>query len=688
MKTDSLFSSVPQDRKGEGASLGKLGALHNTLGQYEEAHTCLSEAVIISREIEARQNESANLISLGHTHAHLDQRKEALECYERSLAIGRQLGDKGMVAAALGSIARVQSDLRQPEKAVAVMTEAVEVSRQCGDENKLGTLLVNLGDFHGALLHEERAFECYQEALAISTRVSDRNTEARARAGMGLAYNSLAEAAAARSEREGASAPCEQSDLLERAFDQLTRACTLLDEAWVHLASDHDRISFGDSTGPTRSIGLLQRTLLRLERNAEALEVVEREHARSLELVLAKQRVDAHAHSSTDSGMFERSLKLEDMCALAARQKAALVVYKMFQLPDMNVVAWTVGSSGDLHSQRITIPEGDTTLASLIRLTREAIGARTACAARDLDSSAMDDSASDDAASPGGCRDDEAAMDAALRRCYELLIKPILPALTGENRLLIVPDRELYSLPFAALLDERGSRLIERYSLLIAPSAGTLVELEARREARPVLDQQSALVVGIRDFGEWAPALPAALDEAAVIAASLTARGTCQVRSLCGAHATKERVVQAMASSALVHLGTHGLPDGVLLSAPTSAQATLSMGEVQALELRTTRLVVLSCCDSFKGELRADGVVGISRAFLAAGALTVIASLWKVDDDATCELMARFYDRWLGEAAGDAALALQAAMVSMLRDRNPRFSSVLSWSAFVVCGLA
>eukprot|EP00966_Prymnesium_polylepis_P107871 2497836-Prymnesium_polylepis.2 len=110
------------------------------------------------------------------------------------------------------------------------------------------------------------------------------------------------------------------------------------------------------------------------------------------------------------------------------------------------------------------------------------------------------------------------------------------------------------------------------------------------------------------------------------------------------------------------------------------------MAEVQSLRLRA-RLVVLSECDSFRGELRSDGVVGITRAFLSAGALAVVASLWKVDDDGTRELMTRFYERLLGEAVGDAAAAMQGAMVSMLHDSRPHYRSVLLWAAFVVCGL-
>ena len=134
-----------------------------------------------------------------------------------------------------------------------------------------------------------------------------------------------------------------------------------------------------------------------------------------------------------------------------------------------------------------------------------------------------------------------------------------------------------------------------------------------------------------------------------------------------------------------IHLSTHGEPDCVVLGGPTRAEGTLTMAEVQALEL-SARLVVLSECDSFLGKLTSDGVVGITRAFVAAGALTLVASLWKVDDSTTAELMQHFYTRLLASGtAGDVATAMQGAMVSMIGEGCR--CSVHGWAAFVVYGL-
>ena len=278
----------------------------------------------------------------------------------------------------------------------------------------------------------------------------------------------------------------------------------------------------------------------------------------------------------------------------------------------------------------------------------------------------------------------ESVADSCLRRCHQLLIEPLNDVLAHEPRLLIVPDADLYALPFAALKDAEGKYLIEHHMLTVAPSIGTIIELEQRMEARVAQTSgPSALVVGNPDFNGWADQLQHAAQEAEQVHDDL--KPHCEAARLWkGSDATKQKVKQAMTQSTYIHLATHGDPDGVYLSAPTKEEGKLSMAEVQQLELQHAKLVVLSECDSFKGKLSTDGVVGITRAFVAAGAPTVLASLWKVDDKATRALMRRFYRLLLGETAGDPAVALQQAMIAMI---NERFA-VNEWASFVVYGLA
>jgi CHAT domain-containing protein len=111
------------------------------------------------------------------------------------------------------------------------------------------------------------------------------------------------------------------------------------------------------------------------------------------------------------------------------------------------------------------------------------------------------------------------------------------------------------------------------------------------------------------------------------------------------------------------------------------AEGRLSLAEVQLLQLSTSRLVVMSACNTFKGALSKDGVLGISRAFLAAGAQSLVASLWPLLDEHTCSLIEEFYGA-LCEGLSVAS-ALQRAMVKMIRAGY----RVCVWAPFVLYGI-
>ena len=95
-------------------------------------------------------------------------------------------------------------------------------------------------------------------------------------------------------------------------------------------------------------------------------------------------------------------------------------------------------------------------------------------------------------------------------------------------------------------------------------------------------------------------------------------------------------------------------------------------------------LVVLSACDTGRGEIKGEGVMGLSRAFIAAGVPSLVVSLWKVPDEATKDLMVEFYNN-LYEKKLDKAQAMRQAMLTMLEGENP---DPINWVAFTVIGEA
>ena len=200
-----------------------------------------------------------------------------------------------------------------------------------------------------------------------------------------------------------------------------------------------------------------------------------------------------------------------------------------------------------------------------------------------------------------------------------------------------------------------------------------------------------ALLVGdpcleeVRDCGIKLEQLPFAKKEIEMIGKIL------HTVPLTGKEATKHEVSRKLSSVALVHIAAHGCIETgeiALAANPTRASPIpveedflLTMSDVMRVQLRA-RLVVLSCCHSGRGQIKAEGVVGIARAFLGAGARSVLVSLWAIDDEATLEFMKSFYlhlAEW--RSAGE---SLNRAM-KCLRE-SEKFNEVKYWAPFVLIG--
>ena len=163
-----------------------------------------------------------------------------------------------------------------------------------------------------------------------------------------------------------------------------------------------------------------------------------------------------------------------------------------------------------------------------------------------------------------------------------------------------------------------------------------------------------------------------------------------KIDPLTGKDATKAEVLSRLNSVALIHIAAHGCAETgeiILSPSPTRSKRSkeddflLTMTDVLNAKLRA-RLVVLSCCHSGRGKIKAEGVVGIARALLGAGAHSVLASLWAISDGATLEFMRKFYEHLVkGESA---STSLNQAMKVMRKSDN--FSDTKYWAPFVLIG--
>ena len=261
-----------------------------------------------------------------------------------------------------------------------------------------------------------------------------------------------------------------------------------------------------------------------------------------------------------------------------------------------------------------------------------------------------------------------------LLELHDLLVAPVVPALERAlddqrfpPRVVVVPHGPLHHLPFPALFDG-DSYLLDRFELSSAPSS-TIWDL---CRSLPPADRGRALVVGVSD-----DRIPGAEKEARRVADLLP-----DSTVLLGAQATVEAFRREAPRHDSLHLACHGVfrPDRPMFSALRLADGWLTAAEVSRLSLPRSS-VVLSACETGKSHvLPGDEALGLARAFLAAGALTVVVSLWLVDDESTMDLMATWY-----EALGTGTRAAQALRGAQLGVRD-RFPHPFHWAPFVLVG--
>ncbi|OLP16644.1 hypothetical protein BST81_19595 [Leptolyngbya sp. 'hensonii'] len=449
----------------------------------------------------------------------------------------------------------------------------------------------------------------------------------------------------------------------------------------------------------------LQLVLVELNQPEQALEVAETSRAVAI-VELLNQKLQG-----TSQVLPVQALNLAQIQQVARTQKATLVQYSVFyregrsaglnSLASMHLgtttpqatdlLIWVIQPTGQIAFRRVNLSTLKTPLSQLVQVTRDSIGVRGRGFTYQEDVAL--------ASSIGT----QAATNQQLRQLHQVLIQPIAELLPDnpEAPVIFIPQDELFLVPFAALQDTRNKYLIEQHTILMAPSIQVLDLLQQPK--RSGSEATDVLVVGnptmprlqleLGKPAQQLAALPGSEQEAQTIAKLL------KTQALIGPQATEAEVKRRMPTARIIHLATHGLLDsftefrgatdylsnfyqGALALAPTGQEdGLLRMSELQTLQLKA-ELVVLSACDTGRGNLTSDGVFGLSRSFLAAGATHLIVSLWKVPDGPTFELMTEFYQSW--QRHPSKAQALRQAMLTTMKS----YPDPKAWAAFTLIGPA
>ena len=736
------------DKTGEGITLNSIGGVYNRLGQYSQALKYFQQALTIHKQVGNKDGEGAILSNIGGVYNRLGQYSQALKYHQQALVIAKQVGDKDGEGKILNHIGLVYDSLGQYTQALKYYQQALVIAKQVGDKAGEGTILNNIGEVYNCLGQYSQAekalftaikiLEPLRSGLSDGDKISFFDMQGGIYASLqyALVAQNKTNTALEIAERGRARAFVEllasrlssqledQSTITPPTALQMQQIAKAQNATLIQYSIIRDRIKVQGKEEWSESrlfIWVIPPTGRIIFRWVDLKPLLKQNTSLSELAPNSPSVVPVAPESPTDITTTAKSAP-QWMITWSHPGAIALVILSVGSLIGFSIWSvrfiltrtaiqnrklkhhWlipcllfvsAVGSVGGLiflmtRSQPIAQNRNltnDSLLSQLIGNTRVSLAENDSFTQQILRGLGI---------VPKG---QKGSQSDRLQQLHQILIEPIADLLpTDPNaRIIFIPQSSLFLVPFPALKDEQGKYLIEKHTILTAPSIQTLDLTRKQKQRLRVTDAlalqgKNALVVGnptmpsvppqIGESPQQLPSLPGAEQEAKAITKLL------KTTALTGNQATKQAVLEKMADARIVHLATHGLLDeyrglgSAIALAPSSQDDGLLTAE-QILDLKlNAELVVLSACDTGRGKITGDGVVGLSRSLITAGVPSVLVSLWSVPDAPTASLMIEFYRNL--QHNPDKAQALRKAMLTIMKQHpDPR-----DWAAFTLIGEA
>eukprot|EP00731_Ephydatia_muelleri_P037227 Em0423g1a len=654
--------------------------------------------------------------SLGNLFQSMGDYTEALQEYKKAVKLGEELNDLVSLGWAYGNMGNAHLGLHQKDAALHHLKKALALTIEHESTpqaisrayNNLGTAYQSLEDFKGAeenfnlaldqavygndvagqarargnlgnllMLNKkyERAVEQYSEVFRLS---KDRQVLSTANHNRGCAYLEWAEQL--RSGQNGTTSGISSNlqvlcnsgtmvpspgftptELYRLGASDLTQAIELCNEVLQSTKGSMQGLSLSVSLieSSSRTFHKLQDCLIGLQQMDEALVVAEQCRARTLGERLLEKMGGGVNHLTPP-------LSLEQIQYIVKSQEASscvLILHRVVEVEKLEKEKF----GGKTFDQYVRQSVQEAVVGNDLELFQDVSGSQT---------------------SP-------------LIVLFDVVVLPILDLLRkcklqDIKSLILIPDSYTSLIPFAALHPERNfnNTFGNTFSIQMMPSLLIMGILNEAHPTRAVMyDRRTACVVGNphipifeHNDEEWSLGrLPHATDEAKWISQLL------KVQPLLHEQATKVAVVTKLSPAQVIHIATHGSavsgflafagPDSSNGKPSKSSDILLLPSEVEQMNIKAA-LVVLSSCDSGRGMVRADGIIGMGRAFLLAGAQSVLTTLWRIPDESAGMFMQFFY-QYLVDGLGTTH-ALQKATLSVRCFR--KYSQCTHWGGFQLIG--
>ena len=716
------------------------------MGEKQKALEYYSQSLPLSRATGDRAGEADTLNNIGSVYDDLGEKQKALEYYSQSLPLRRATGDRAGEATTLNNIGNVYDDLGEKQKALEYYSQSLPLSRATGDRAGEATTLNNIGALYSELREQQKALEYYSQSLPLSRAVGNRSGEAATLFQIAFAkrdQNNLTEALTdiesslkiIENLRTKIASPELRTSYFSTVQGYYEFYIDLLMQLHEQQPNSNYNIKALEASERSRARSLLE---LLFESNANIREgispdLLQQEKSLQQQLdAIEKQRIQELSRSNPNQtkideidsrrlALLQQYQQIQAQIRSASPRYAALTQPQPLTLPeiqkqilDENTILlqyslgkyrsylWVVTSTG-LTSYELP---SQVDIETAARNFRDAI---TSPIQRDIPQKVAEASAN----------------------LSQLILQPAA-ALLGNKRLLIVPDGVLHYTPFPALTlpQTRGQNtnvpLIASHEIITLPSASTLAILRQNYGDRkppgrtlailadPVfspdderikgkITQATAEKLEANNLGlnrslrasnrGWPPdRLPFTRQEAQTISSLFPSASSRQIFDFDASRPTATD--GQLANYQIVHFATHGLANsknpelsGILMSMVDDkgnlVNGFLRLTDIFNLKL-AANLVVLSACQSGMGQnVKGEGMVGLTRGFMYAGAQRVAVSLWSVDDEGTAVLMQKFYQKMLQQKLAPAA-ALRAAQMEMMRIE--KWKSPYYWAAFTLQG--
>ena len=658
------------DKFGVGRSCASLCAVYNWIGQYYQAITFSKRALKVSKEIGDKKVESNAYQGLGEAYFALDRHSGRGEKnVKKALEIAKQTGDKHQMALDLTTLAAMNLRKGQYKESLENQQSAMKIIKEIGDRTREVSSLSCLASIYIALRKFAEGKKHLQEALRILRETGEKGQEYSVLYSLGV---------------------CSSKNLeFEKAREYLFESILCV-ERDRQLLGDECKLALDNLT--FQNYKELSTLLIALGNIPEALCTAERGRARALVDLLSKN------YGVKDRLCSDEPIHMTEIERTSIQSQSTIIF-----MADVHedLFSWVI-NQGKISFRLSKCKSREESVTNLFNLPRDQLlrallgSSGGECEDRSLaeyykvHSSAIKKQCKVKGQHPQNKEHNQnvkktEAKESALHLLYRRMFAPVSDHVQSQD-IIIVPEGDMWMVPFPALKDADGKFLSETYRIRVIPSLTVLKLIQTS----PVDYHKTtgALIVGDPDVHPKTrlPPLPGAKKEAQEIADLLG------VTAIVGRQATKEEVLRRIQEVSLIHIAAHGdaergeialSPNRSAPRVPRKEDFMLTMEDVVKVGVRA-KLVVLSCCHSGRGEiLKSEGVVGIARAFLASGARSVLVSLWVLDDKSTKEFMIRFYKCLVCDKLTTSQAVHQT--MKWMRESTD-YSSMGDWAPFVLIG--